>query len=90
MDFNTGKPHPLASQPSLEVTVAGASAYNLSDTEVIGDYILYWVGSPVFSHHANEGTLSNIYLVAWKEGWVSEVSPRPTFTAGLAVSQHLC
>ncbi|KAI0298783.1 hypothetical protein B0F90DRAFT_1731051 [Multifurca ochricompacta] len=72
MGFSTGKPHPLASRPTLEVTVAGASAYNLSDTEVIGDYILYWVGGPIFSH-AHEGTLCNIYLIAWKEGWVSEL-----------------
>jgi hypothetical protein len=87
MDFKTGKPHPLASRPSLEVTVAGASAYNLSDTEVIGDYILYWVGNPMPSH-TNESTLSTIYLVAWKEGWVSEVSWPLAFTLCPAVNHH--
>jgi hypothetical protein len=36
---------------------------------VIGDYILYWVGEP---RHI-VGSLCHMYLVAWKEGWVSEV-----------------
>ncbi|KAI0294199.1 hypothetical protein BC826DRAFT_1104786 [Russula brevipes] len=72
MWFGTGKPHPLASRPTLEVAVAGASAYNLSDTEVIGDYILFWVGGPIYAH-TQDGTLCNIYLVAWKEGWVTEL-----------------
>jgi len=62
----------LASRPTLDISVAGASAYNVSDTEVIGDYILYWVGDPMVTRQ-NEGTLCTIYLVAWKEGWVKEV-----------------
>jgi hypothetical protein len=72
MWFSTGEPHPLASEPKFEISVTGAAAHNLSDTEVIGDYILYWVGAPMYSR-AHEGTLCTIYLVAWKEGWVSEV-----------------
>ncbi len=72
MWFSTGEPHPLASEPKLEISVTGAAAHNLSDTEVIGDYILYWVGAPMYSR-THEGTLCSIYLVAWKEGWVSEV-----------------
>ena len=72
MWFSTGSPHPLASRPTLEFTAAGASAYNLSDTEVIGDYILYWVGAPLITR-AHDGSLCTIYLVAWKEGWVKEV-----------------
>ncbi|KAH9963629.1 hypothetical protein BC827DRAFT_1266400 [Russula dissimulans] len=72
MWFSTGKPHPLASRPTLEFTVAGASAYNLSDTEVIGDYILYWVGAPLMTR-PHDGSLCTIYLVAWKEGWVKEL-----------------
>lgn len=71
------------------MTVASASAYNLSDTEVIGDYILYWVGGPIFLH-AHEGTLCNIYLVAWKEGWVTEVRLYSTSATCLDISQlHL-
>jgi hypothetical protein len=77
MWFSTGKPHPLAAEPKLEIAVTGAAAHNLSDTEVIGDYILYWVGAPMYSR-THEGTLCSIYLVAWKEGWVSEVRLCPT------------
>jgi hypothetical protein len=65
----------LASRPTIEITVAGASAYNVSDTEVIGDYILYWVGDPMVTQRS-EGTLCTIYLIAWKEGWVAEVRLR--------------
>ena len=72
MWFGTGKPHPLASKSTLEMTVTGVAAHNLSDTEVIGDYILYWVGAPMYSRY-HEGTLCTIFLVAWKEGWVTEV-----------------
>lgn len=62
--FSTGKPHPLASQPNLEISVSRAFRHELS---VIGDYILY----RVIPEYTN--SLSGIYLVAWKEGWVSEV-----------------
>jgi hypothetical protein len=76
MCFSTGKPHPLASEQKLEISVAGAAAHNLSDTEVIGDYILYWVGTPTpIPSGTYEDSLCSIYLVAWKEGWVSEVRP---------------
>ena len=70
MLLNTGEPHPLASKSKLEITVSRAAARNLSLATVIGDYILYWIGD----HYT---TLCNIYLVAWKEGWISEVRIRP-------------
>jgi hypothetical protein len=73
MSFNTGEPHPLASRLKLEVTVSRAAARNLSEAMVIGDYILYWVGAPTVSVTYEKTTLCKIYLVAWKEGWVSEV-----------------
>jgi len=60
----------------MEISVTGAAAHNLSDTEVIGDYILYWVGAPTPTpthSRTHECTLCSIYLVAWKEGWISEV-----------------
>ena len=85
MWFSTGKPHPLASEPKLEISVTGAAAHNLSDTEVIGEYILYWVGAPMYSR-THEGTLCSIYLVAWKEGWVSEVSLCPTALGSTSTS----
>ena len=79
MWFNTGEPHPLASRLELEVTVSRAAAHNLSGATVIGDYILYWVGASEFSEIHEQTTLCNIYLVAWKDGWTSEVCIRPTF-----------
>jgi hypothetical protein len=75
MWFSTGKPHPLASRPTFDISVPGASAYNVSDTEVIGDYILYWVGDQS-GYRPREGTLCTIYLIAWKEGRVEEVRLR--------------
>ena len=88
MWFSTGKPHPLATRPTIEITVGGASAYNVSDTEVIGDYILYWVGDPMVTHR-NEGTLCTIYLIAWKEGWTTEVRLCPTSAARPSATQHV-
>ena len=76
--FNTGEPHPLASRSKLEVIVSRAAALNLSDAVVIGDYILYWVGTPISSDTHETSTLCSIYSVAWKEGWVSEVCICPT------------
>ena len=81
--FNTGEPHPLASESKLEVTVSSAAAHILPEDNqamVIGDYILYWV-APIFSEsEAQENTsLCSIYLVAWKDGWISEVCICPTF-----------
>lgn len=70
LEFSTGKPHPLASQPKLEVSVSGPAAHNLSDATVIGDYILYRIGP---SREVVYDSLCGIYLVAWKEGWVSQV-----------------
>ncbi len=78
MWFNTGEPHLLASRLNLEVTVSRVAAHNLSEAMVIGDYILYWVGAPTVSVTYEKTTLCNIYLVAWKEGWVSEVCICPT------------
>lgn len=69
LQFGTGKPHPLASQPKLEFSIFGSAAHNLSYATVIGDYVLYWVGEL----HGTVGSLCGIYLIAWKEGWVSEV-----------------
>ena len=73
MSFDTGERHPLASKSKLKVAVSHAAIHNLSEAMVIGDYILYWVGASIFSEIHENNTLCNIYLVAWKEGWISEV-----------------
>lgn len=78
MWFNIGEPHPLAFRSKLKVIVSRAAALNLSDAVVIGDYILYYVEAPISSDTHETTTLCTIYLVAWKEGWVSEVCIFPT------------
>ena len=72
--FSTGKSHPLASQPNLEVSVFGTIIYEVS---VIEDYILYRVGMPR-NVPVHMDAVCGIYLVGWKEGWVSEVRLYPT------------
>jgi hypothetical protein len=69
LQFSTGEPHPLASQPKLDVSISGSATLDLTNITVIGDYILYWVGDKI------RGSLCGVYLVAWKEGWASEVRP---------------
>ena len=49
---------------------------------VIGDYIFYWVEAP----DGNVvGSLCGIYLVAWKEGWVSEVRLYPSLPISMTI-----
>jgi len=57
----------------LEIGISRVAAHNLSESMVIGNYVLYWVGASTFSEIHEKTTLCNIYLVAWKEGWVSKV-----------------
>lgn len=83
--FSTGKPHLLASQPSLEVSIPGTSTHKLS---VIGDYVLYRVGVPR-NVPAHMDALTSIYLLAWKEGWISEVRLYPT-PSGLDPPRSRC
>jgi hypothetical protein len=71
--FNTGKRHPLALRPKFEVLVSGAAAHNLSNAVVIRDFVLYSVGTPMFNPTTNKDSICGIYLIAWKEGWTSEV-----------------
>ncbi|KAF8502735.1 hypothetical protein F5888DRAFT_1631828 [Russula emetica] len=71
--FTTGKRHPLASRQKFEVLVSGAAAHNLSNAVVIKDFVLYWVGTPMFNPTTNKDSICGIYLIAWKEGWASEL-----------------
>ena len=71
--FNTGKRHPLAFRPKFEVLVSGAAAHNLSNAVVVSDFVLYSVGTPTFNPTTNKDSICGIHLIAWKEGWASEV-----------------
>src|SRR6266436_3901548 len=84
--INTGEPHPLASRSKLETIVSDAALRNLSDAMVLGDYVLYWVGASISETH----TLCNIYLVAWKEGWISNVCICPTLMQAKIETTFFC
>lgn len=86
--FSTGKRHPLAVRQKIEVSVSGAAAHNLSNAVVIGDFVLYTVGTPVFNPTANKDSICGFYLIAWKEGWASEVRLCPTFSTHLDFGQN--
>lgn len=87
--FTTGKRHPLAIRQKFEVHVSGAAAHNLSNAAVvIRDFVLYSVGTPMFNPTTNKDSICGIYLIAWKEGWTSEVRLCPTFSTRLDVGQN--
>ena len=93
MSFDTGEPHPLASrrpQLKMELPVFREAAHNLLYATVIGDYILYWVGVSIFSDIHEKTTLCNIYLVAWTEGWISEVCICPTLISAETETNLFC
>ena len=86
--FNTGKRHPLASKQKFEVFVNGAAAHNLSNAVVIKDFVLYSVGTPMFNPTTNKDSICGIHLIAWKEGWTSEVRFCPTPLTHLDVDHN--
>ena len=62
----------------MELVLPHSAIHNLSESMVLGDYVLYWVGDPMRPETHEKSTLCDIYIVAWKEGWVSEVCICPT------------
>jgi hypothetical protein len=69
--FNTGKRHLLALGQKL--VVSGAAAHSLSNAGVIGDFVLYSVGTTMFN--------PTTYLIPRKDGC-------PTFSTRLDVGQN--
>lgn len=84
--FSTGERHPLASRKKFEVLVSGAAAHNLSNAVVIGDFVLYSVGTPTFNPTTNKDSICGICLIAWKEGWTSELRTSEPGVYGPALS----
>jgi hypothetical protein len=79
--FRDGTPHPCATVPTISFSVTGASAHNMAQTQVLGDYLLLWIGGP----GEDDFSLCKIYLVAWKQGSVTLVSgvlPKPFPASG--------
>jgi hypothetical protein len=59
--------------PTIRVSAPGASAHNMAQTQVLGDYLLLWIGGP----GEEDYSLCKLYLVAWKRGSVALVSTSP-------------
>jgi len=68
--FRDGTSHPCAEVPTIGLTVPGASAHNMAQTQVLGDYLLLWIGGP----SEEDYSLCKLYLIAWKRGEVTQVS----------------
>jgi hypothetical protein len=63
-------PHPCAEVPTIRLSASGASAHNMAQTQLLGDYLLLWIGGP----HEEDYSLCKLYLIAWKRGSVMLVS----------------
>ena len=68
--FRDGTSHPCAEVPTICLTVPDASAHNIAQTQVLGDYILLWIGGP----GEDDYSLCKLYLIAWKRASITLVS----------------
>jgi len=68
--FRDGTPHPCAKVQTICFSVSGASAHNLAQAQVLGDYLLVWIGGP----SEDDFSLCKLYVIAWKQGSVTLVS----------------
>jgi hypothetical protein len=62
--------HPCAEVPTIRLSATGASAHNMAQTQLLGDYLLLWIGGP----HEDDYSLCKLFLIAWKRGSVTLVS----------------
>jgi hypothetical protein len=69
LQFRDGTSHPCAEVPTICLRVPGASAHNMAQTQVLGDYLLLWIGGP----SEEDFSLCKLYLIAWKRGQVTQV-----------------
>jgi hypothetical protein len=67
--FRDGTPHPCAKVPAMRLCVEGATVFHWTQAQVLGDYLLLWVGPGQVDY-----SLSKLYLVAWKTGSITLVS----------------
>jgi hypothetical protein len=73
--FLDGTPHPCAKVPTMRFSVTDASELYMTKTQVLGDYLLLWVGPAGCGLGPLEGrSLSRLYLIAWKQGSITLVS----------------
>jgi hypothetical protein len=53
----------------MRLCVKGASVFHWTQAQVLGDYLLLWIGPGQVDY-----SLSKLYLVAWKTGSITLVS----------------
>jgi len=66
--FRDGTPHPCANVPTMRFSVTGASVFHQTHVQVLGDYLLLWIGP------GGDYGLTKLYLIAWKQGSITLVS----------------
>jgi hypothetical protein len=66
--FRDGTPHPCARVPAMRLSVQGATVFHWTQAQVLGDYLLLWIGPGRADY-----SLSKLYLVAWKTGSITLV-----------------
>jgi len=64
--FRDGTPHPCAKVPAIRLSVTGATVFHWTQAQVLGDYLLLWIGPGRVDY-----SLSKLYLVAWKTGSIT-------------------
>ncbi len=67
--FRDGTPHPCTKAPAMRLRVTGATAFLWTQAQVLGDYLLLWIGPGEVDF-----SLSKLYLIAWKTGSITLVS----------------
>lgn len=61
----------------MRLCVEGATAFHWTQAQVLGDYLLLWIGPGQVDY-----SLSKLYLVAWKTGSITLVSCFISFVIG--------
>ena len=67
--FRDGTPHPCAKVPAMRLCVKGAGVFYLTKAQVLGDYLLLWIGPGQVDY-----SVTMLYLIAWKTGSITLVS----------------
>ena len=67
--FRDGTPHPCAKVPAMRLCVEGATVFHWTQAQVLGDYLLLWIGPGQVDY-----SLNKLYLVGWKTGSITLVS----------------
>jgi hypothetical protein len=73
--FRDGTPHPYAMVPTMQFSVTGTSASQMTRAQVLGDHLLLWI--PAASERLGllrRHSVVKLYVIAWKQGSITLVS----------------